>query len=144
MEHTTGPDTPVTAARVMSPVRVLMAVFVGGCFGGAARDLLAASHGTTLAVNLFGCLVLGVLVVTVPHHWRPLLGTGFCGALTTFGSVTVASAQWLDDGKLGDGLGYLAVSLLAGVAAAALGIALGHWVTQRTELAPEDPDVEVE
>ena len=128
----------------MSPARVLLAVFVGGCAGGAARDLLAGSHASTLAVNLVGCLALGVLVVTVPHHWRPLLGTGFCGALTTFGTVTVASEQWLEDGQVVDALGYLGLSLLGGVATAALGIAIGHAVTRRAELAPEDPDLEVE
>jgi CrcB protein len=143
VEHT-SPGARVTDGPLMSPLRVLLAVFVGGCVGGAARDLLATSHDTTLAVNLMGCLALGVLVVTAPHHWRPLLGTGFCGALTTFGSVTVASEQWFEDGRVGDGLGYLALSLLGGVAFAALGIALGHWASHRAELAPEDPDVEVE
>jgi CrcB protein len=128
----------------MSPGRVVLAVLAGGCVGGAARDLLATSHATTLVVNLVGSLVLGVVVVALPHHWRPLLGTGFCGALTTFGSVTVASEQWLEDGRLVKGLGYLALSLLGGVAFAALGIALGHGVSARDELAPEDPDVEVE
>lgn len=121
----------------MSPARVLLAVFVGGCVGGSARHLLASSQGTTLAVNLTGCLLLGILVVTVPHHWRPLLGTGFCGGYTTFGSVMVAAA---DDRAYG----YLAGSLLGGVAAAAIGIAVGHALNGRAELAPEDPDLEVE
>ncbi len=121
----------------MSPVRVLLAVFAGGCIGGALRELVATDLGTTLAVNLSGSLLLGLLVVTVPHHWRPLLGTGFCGALTTFGSVAVVA---VDDGELA----YLAASLLGGVAAAALGVALGHALTQGAELAPEDPDIEVE
>jgi CrcB protein len=134
----------MTGHPMMSPARVLLAVFAGGCLGGGARDLLATSHGTTLAVNLFGSLVLGVLVVAAPHHWRPLLGTGFCGALTTFGSVTLASEKWLADGRVVDGVGYLALSLLGGVATAGLGIALGHWISHRAELAPEDPDVEVE
>ena len=128
---------------MMSPARILLAVFVGGCAGGAARDALATSYGATLVVNVVGCVVLGALVVAVPHHWRPLLGTGFCGALTTFGTVTVASEQWLEDGRVVDGLGYLSLSLLGGVLAAAVGIVLGHALTQRQELAPEDPDVEV-
>lgn len=121
----------------MSPWRVLLAVFVGGCAGGALREAVATGLGATLVVNLSGALLLGLLVVTVPHHWRPLLGTGFCGALTTFGSVMVAA---VDDGEVG----YLAASLVGGVAAAALGIALGHVLSHRAELAPEDPDTEVE
>jgi len=123
---------------------VLLAVFLGGCLGGAARDALATSSATTLLVNLIGSFVLGVLVVTAPHHWRPLVGTGFCGGLTTFGSVTVASEQWLEDGRVGDALGYVTLSLLGGIVAAAVGIACGHVASRRGELAPEDPDLEVE
>jgi fluoride exporter len=128
----------------MSPGRVLLAVFAGGVVGGSARHLLASSPGETLAVNLVGCFLLGVLVVAAPHHWRPLLGTGFCGALTTFGSVVVLAERDLEGGRFADGLGYVAVTLLGGTAVAAVGIALGHRLSRRDELAPEDPDVEVE
>lgn len=121
----------------MSPARVLLAVFAGGCAGGALRDLLATDLGTTLAVNLAGALLLGLLVVAVPHHWRPLLGTGLCGGLTTYGTVMVAA---VDDAEVV----YLGASLLGGVGAAALGVALGHLLSRRDELAPEAPDLEVE
>jgi CrcB protein len=136
---TDAPDPEVT-----SQVRVLLAVFVGGCAGGALRHLLAGSHATTLAVNLAGCFALGALVVAAPHRWRPLLGTGFCGGLTTFGSVMVASEQWLEDGRPAVALGYLSLSLLGGVLAAAAGIGAGHALSRRAELAPEDPDTEVD
>jgi CrcB protein len=116
---------------------VLPSVFVGGCAGGAARHALAGTDATTLAVNLIGSLLLGLLVVAAPHHWRPLLGTGFCGGFTTFGTVVVATA---DRGEVG----YLAGSLLGGVVAAAGGVALGHLLSRRAELAPEDPDLEVD
>ncbi|HUR50615.1 MAG TPA: CrcB family protein [Mycobacteriales bacterium] len=123
---------------------VLLAVFVGGCAGGAARDALDGSSARLLLINLAGCLLLGLLVVTVPHHWRALLGTGFCGAFTTFGTVSVLVEHDLEDGRSGTGLGYLSASLLGGVAAAALGVALGHVLSHRRELAPEDPDLEVD
>jgi CrcB protein len=120
-----------------------VAIFVGGCAGGAARDAAADSPGRTLLVNLTGSLLLGLLVVTLPHRWRPLLGTGFCGAFTTFGTVVLLADRRLEDGRLGAAAGYLALSLLGGVAAAALGVALGHRLG-RAELAPEDPDLEVD
>ena len=123
---------------------ILPAVFVGGCAGGAARHLIADSHPTTLLVNITGCFLLGLLVVWAPHSWRPLLGTGFCGGFTTFGSVMVASEKWLEDGRAGTALGYLSGSLLGGIAAAAVGIGVGHALSRRQELAPEDPDVEVD
>lgn len=122
-----------------SPWRVLLAVFVGGCLGGLARDLLAGDRPTTLLVNLAGCLLLGALVVTVPSSWRPLLATGFCGAFTTFGSVMVSA---LDGGDRGAGLGYVGVTLLGGIAAAAVGLALGRRLAHQQIPAPEDPDVE--
>jgi fluoride exporter len=128
----------------MSPARVLVAVFLGGCAGGAARDLLDGTAGSTLLLNLAGCLLLGVLVVAAPHHWRPLLGTGFCGGFTTFGSVMLLAERDLEDGRVLASFGYLLASLLGGVAAAALGVAVGHRLSHRRELAPEDPDLEVD
>ncbi|HUR15574.1 MAG TPA: CrcB family protein [Mycobacteriales bacterium] len=116
---------------------VVPSVFVGGCVGGSVRHAIGGANGATLAVNLLGALLLGLLVVAAPHRWRPLLGTGFCGGLTTFGTVTVATA---DHGEVA----YLAGSLLGGVGAAALGVALGHLLSGRSELAPEDPDLEVD
>jgi CrcB protein len=47
-------------------------------------------HWGTLAVNLAGSFVLGVLVgAAVEGHWLALLGTGFCGGLTTYSSFMV-------------------------------------------------------
>jgi CrcB protein len=122
---------------------VLLAIFAGGCAGGAARDAAGTSPGRTLLVNLAGSLLLGLLVVTLPHRRRPLLGTGFCGALTTFGTVMLLADRHLQDGRVGWAAGYLALSLLGGTLAAALGVLLGHRLG-RPELAPEDPDVEVD
>jgi len=51
--------------------------------------------------------------------------------------VVVATADHGD-------VGYLAGSLLGGVVAAAAGVALGHLLSRRAELAPEDPDLEVD
>lgn len=50
-------------------------------------------HGT-LAVNLVGSLVLGALVgAAVDGRLLALLGTGFCGALTTYSSFAVQSVR---------------------------------------------------
>jgi CrcB protein len=122
---------------------VLALIFLGGCLGGAARHGIGASPGRTLLINLAGALALGVLVVAAPHHWRPLLGTGFCGGFTTFGTVMVLSDHDLQHGRPLAALGYLAASLLGGAVAAGLGVWLGNLLAP-SELAPEDPDLEVD
>ena len=122
---------------------VIALVFLGGCLGGAARHAAGGSPTRTLVINLSGALLLGALVVTAPHHWRPFLGTGFCGAFTTFGTVMVLADHDLQHGRPLVALGYLAASLLGGALAAAVGVGLGHLL-RPAELAPEDPDTEVE
>ena len=80
----------------MSAAAALLVVL--GAAVGAPLRLLAAHrwddrwpHGT-LAVNLSGSLLLGGLVgAAVGGHALALLGTGFCGALTTYSSFAVQS-----------------------------------------------------
>jgi CrcB protein len=122
---------------------VVAFVFLGGCLGGAARHAAGASPTRTLLINLAGALLLGALVVAAPHHWRPLLGTGFCGAFTTFGTVMVITDHDLQHGRPLAAIGFLAASLLGGSLAAATGVGLGHLL-HPAELSPEDPDTEVD
>ena len=45
-------------------------------------------------MNLVGSFVLGALVgAAVDGHWLALLGTGFCGGLTTYSAFAVQSVQ---------------------------------------------------
>lgn len=116
---------------------LLAAVFAGGCVGGYARYALDAAWQParsgfpvgTLAANLAGCFALAVIVVTATQlrprrYLRPLLGTGFCGGLTTFSAVTVGSVQLARDGRYAVAGAYLAATVVGGLAAAALGLVL--------------------
>lgn len=99
------------------------ALAVAAAFGAIVRSRLVI-HGWrgTLTVNLVGSLLLGWLVA-----WRPggdvvtVLGTGFCGALTTYGTfaleVTISERR--------HGMGIAITSVAGCVALAALGFALG-------------------
>ena len=118
---------------------LVIAVAIGAGIGAPLRFLV--ERGTTrllgpsvpwgtLGVNVAGSLILGaVLGLAVAggmsSWWVALVGTGFCGALTTFSGF---SAQVLDLGRRGGagvrGLAYAAGSLVVGVAAAAAGYAL--------------------
>jgi CrcB protein len=111
----------------------LAAIFVGGAIGAVARYGLAQAlphdAGTwpwaTLAVNVAGALALGYLTTRLQErlpptaYRRPLLGTGLCGALTTFSTVQIELLQMLDDGRAGLAAGYAAASIAAGVLAIA-------------------------
>jgi CrcB protein len=80
----------------------------------------------TLAVNLSGAFVLGVLAgVALSEDAARLLGLGLVGAFTTFSTWALESHRLGEDGRLQLGTLNFAVSLIAGVALAWLGRELG-------------------
>lgn len=114
--------------------RVLAAIFVGGCAGALARALAgeALVHDpghwpwATLLVNLAGAFVLGHVITRVedgrepfPHAGR-LLGTGLCGALTTFSTLQLELLEMLDDDRYALAAAYALVSIAAGLLAVVL------------------------
>jgi CrcB protein len=112
----------------------LGAVFAGGAVGaiaraGAGEALSSGGPGwpwATFLVNVAGAFALGYFVTRLQErlplsaYRRPLLGTGFCGALTTFSTMQLELFRMLDDGRDGLALAYAAASLAAGFAAVAL------------------------
>lgn len=78
----------------------------------------------TFSVNLIGAALLAWLttrlseMVAPTRYWRLLLGTGFCGALTTFSTLQVETIRLADDGYAGLALAYAATSIAAGMAVA--------------------------
>jgi CrcB protein len=120
----------------------VLAVGAGGFAGGLARyavGLAWPSRGDvfpwpTLAINTSGAFVLALLLILVldvlppTTYLRPALGTGFCGAYTTFSSVAVASDQLAAHGRPQLAAGYVGASVVAGLAAAWFGIILGRSI----------------
>jgi CrcB protein len=114
--------------------RELIAIFVGGCAGALARLLLieafpvAPGHWpwATLIANLAGAFALGVVSTLLPPsaYGRPLLGTGFCGALTTFSTMQLELLRMLERGEEGLALAYASVGIVAGLLAVIAGTAL--------------------
>jgi CrcB protein len=98
-------------------------VALGAAFGAPVRYLAGwwldgRLHWGTLAVNLGGSFVLGILVgAAVDGHWLALLGTGFCGGLTTYSAFAVQSVQ----GGRRRGSAYVVVSVGGCLALATLG-----------------------
>lgn len=75
---------------------------------------------TTLLVNVVGCFVLGS-ISRLGRRAGLLWGIGFCGGLTTFAAVMVEVASAVDQRDAAIGVGYLAASVLLGVAAVVAG-----------------------
>ena len=80
----------------------------------------------TLAVNLSGALLLGVLVgAAAGDDALRLLGAGLLGAYTTFSTWMLESHRLGEEGRLQLGVANLAVSLVIGLAAAWIGQQIG-------------------
>ena len=114
-------------------------VLAGGAVGAPLRYLADVAVQTrrgsvfpwgTFAVNVTGSLVLGVIAGAVSVHQAPqwvlaLLGTGACGALTTFSTFGFETVRLIEDGSWWEAGVNAVASLGAGLVAVALGWALG-------------------
>jgi CrcB protein len=117
------------------------AILVGGACGTLARAGLAEAvpqrpggwPWATFGVNLAGAFVLGWLLTrlaerTAPsRYWRPLLGTGFCGALTTFSAFQLETLELARTGHGALALWYPLASVAAGMALAVAGAMAARW-----------------
>jgi fluoride exporter len=92
-------------------------------FGGGRR--IGAFPIGTLAVNLSGALVLGVLAgAALSGTAYTIVAGGGIGTYTTFSTWMLESQRAGEDGDARVLWANIAVSLLAGFAA----VALGHWI----------------
>jgi CrcB protein len=104
------------------------AILAGGAAGALARAAVAEAlpHDAgawpweTFSVNVLGTLLLAWVVerTAATSGWRLLVGTGFCGAFTTFSTFQVEAIAMARDGHAALGAGYVVASLAAGMAAA--------------------------
>lgn len=115
----------------------LVAVAAGGAAGSLARygvGLWAGPHAApgfpwaTFAVNVAGCLLLGLVLAALPAApagpWRELLAVGFCGGFTTFSTFGAETVALLQARAYGVAAAYVALSVAVGLAAVAGGLRL--------------------
>jgi CrcB protein len=103
-------------------------VFLGGGLGAVSRYLV----GSTLAVNLIGCFVVGALAgiferVAPASPLRLLLVTGFLGGFTTFSAFGLESVQMLTGETPLAGVGNIFANVIGGLALAFIGL----WITKK-------------
>lgn len=122
-------------------LRSLLIVGTGSFIGGAMRYLLSTyiknMYGQTfpwgtLVVNLLGCFVFGIIFALFSKHnstdntFCLLLTTGICGGFTTFSTFANESVQMIQNGNIGEFIGYMATSVIVGIAL----IALSYWIVK--------------
>ena len=128
-----------------SDARALAVAAAGGGLGALARyavDLTADEFGfarpwATLAINVVGCLLMGVLVSYVLAHparhqlWRPFLGAGVLGGFTTFSAFAGDAVLLADEGAWAASAAYVVTTLAGGLLALWVGYEVGHALRRR-------------
>ncbi len=120
---------------VITP-RVLAWIALGGILGSLARFLIMSVWNPqtidgfptgTLAINVVGCLVIGMIVPVLEGHpreelLRPFIVTGMLGGFTTFSAFALESGEMLDAGEFALAGLYIGATVLLGMLAVPLGV----------------------
>lgn len=127
------------AAKGGDPVKLILAIAVGGALGSIARYLAAGQVNRlidtgfpwgVLAVNVAGSFAMGMLVELMALRWsvspelRAFIVVGLLGGFTTFSSFSLDAALLIERGTLGPALGYVLGSVLLSIG----GLFAGLWV----------------
>ena len=120
--------------------KYVILVGIGGMLGSIARYLTstyftklipsAFPYGT-FAVNIFGCLVIGIIYGLTERYnwftsdWRLFLATGFCGGYTTFSSFAIENVQLIQQANYFTFALYSITSFTLGLVAVYIGFTLG-------------------
>jgi CrcB protein len=132
----------LAANKLRFELRELLLVALGAMPGALLRwqagvqlgPWLGGSAGADLLVNVVGSFVLGFLAGPIPRRTGLLLlvGIGFCGSLTTFSSWVLDVVTLLEGSRPIAAGGLVLVSLVLGLAAAGLGLAISRLLYRRT------------
>lgn len=132
----------LAAHKLRFELRELLLVAIGAMPGALLRwqagvqlgPWLGGSAGADLLVNVVGSFVLGFLAGPIPRRTGLLLlvGIGFCGSLTTFSSWLLDVVTLLERSRPIAAGGLVLVSLVLGLAAAGLGLAISRLLYRRT------------
>jgi fluoride exporter len=156
------PDVTVDFPRTRDPFHqrrrdrrvqsvIVVALACGGVFGAVSRYAISLAMPTqtgkfpwdTFLINISGAAVLGFILTLLLEQFpqarlaRPIIGTGFLGAYTTFSTFMVEAVQLIRDRQPVNAVIYLAASVFAGLLAvwlgmmtARIGIRVERWLQE--------------
>ncbi len=121
---------------------ILLGVVAGGVLGAPSRYALdqwvnSRTKGFfpwgTFLINATGAFLLGLISGLALYHGLghlpvAVVGTGFCGAYTTFSTFSYETVRLIEEGTVEAAVRNMAGSLTLGLAAAAAGIALAALI----------------
>ena len=142
-----GPDAKRRAARIRRVRRqasLLVVIGVGGALGALSRYAISLALPAptghmpwgVLLINVSGALALGFVLTLLAEQFprsrfaRPLIGTGFIGAYTTFSTWMVDVVSLVRSGNTATALEYVVLSLVAGLAAVVIGVAAARTLVR--------------
>ncbi|MDA8263122.1 MAG: fluoride efflux transporter CrcB [Actinomycetota bacterium] len=138
--------------RIRSQATVLVIIGTGGALGALSRYAISLALPTpagkmpwgVFLINISGALALGFLLTLLVEQFprsrmaRPLMGTGFIGAYTTFSTWMVDTVALVRGGAVATALAYLVLSLVSGLAAVVVGMAAARTLVRaRQEMRQE-------
>jgi fluoride exporter len=117
---------------------LIVSLLIAGAIGAPTRYLVdgfVQDHVTgvfpwgTFVINVTGSFLLGIVTGLALYHGlgdlpRAAIATGFCGAYTTFSTFSYETVRLLEEGSVGLATGNALGSVAAGLAAAAIGLAI--------------------
>ena len=131
---------PEQTPALGTELQELLLVGVGAVPGALLRwQFGLVLHDRDVVVNVLGSLILGLLL-GLPYRPRIqlLVGTGFCGSLTTFSSWMVNSVDLIASGQRLEAVGLIGMTLGLGLGGAALGLLIGRGISALA-LKPSEP-----
>ena len=119
-------------------MKEILLVCIGSFFGGGARFLVSKALQSfvalslpwgTMVVNVLGCFLIGLLSGWALNEQlsptaKLVLVTGFCGGFTTFSTFSKEALIILQSGNTWGFAGYVATSVIFGIALVAVGYIL--------------------
>ena len=120
---------------------IVAVIVLGGAFGAVVRQLVSealphAAHGFpfgTFVVNVSGCLLIGLVMVSIvevrrPHRLvRPFLGVGLLGGYTTFSTYAVETQRLIQAGDPRMAFAYFAWTVVGALLAVQVGVLLARF-----------------